>query len=258
MPRARLMEIVDEAKRQRLINAQRARVMRIVDRWVARPEAVGLHPREAAILYLHEAIHSNRHKDAPDALKMGRLILAASESVRRAILLAILKALAHAPLDACTWQVNVLGDLRLVHDFHWNPLIKSLLRSRAVADVNWLVAVLDGLSGVAYRFNSKYPVNSYDFPFSTLVRYVVKHANSVPHNRLTPAANAFMESLKREVAHDLVKLKGYKNAEARLLAQQPERWFVKRDRGAIEALQEWLSAATQQPDAGDVPTSSAE
>jgi hypothetical protein len=62
---------------------------------------------------------------------------------------------------------------------------------------------------------------------------------------LSPAANAFIDSVKRAVAHDLVELKGYKKAKAQLLAQQPGQWFAKRDRSAIEAIQEWCSVAAQ-------------
>ncbi|APR82787.1 Hypothetical protein A7982_08136 [Minicystis rosea] len=248
---SKLSSTLDDAERRRVIAAEQARVRRIADRFLAQERSLERHPTGAAIVYLHEAIHFDRAAEGPSATPVGRLLTSASEGARRRVLLAVLDALARSPELASTWEVNVISDVRFVHDHHWGPLVKALLRTRATVDEALLVAILERLSLLANRFDSKYPKSSYPFPFSTIVRFVQKHASALPPAAVAPAAQALLDSIERAVSNDLVTMKGYKKAEARTLAERPGEWFAKTDRAAIDIIQS-LAAAAQSHAAPDV------
>jgi len=189
----------------------------------------------AAIVFLHESIHAREPEDLTTS-RVGGLILHASPSARRLILLAVLSALARAPLEASSWQVNVICEVRFVHDYRWGFLIKALLRTKLMPDDELLCSILERLSNLVDRLNSNYPMNSYEFPFATIVRFVNKHLPTCSSDRVRPAIAALFDRIKEALTHDLVALKGYSEQEAPALAATPDKWFTKKDRTAIELI----------------------
>jgi hypothetical protein len=238
MHMSRLDGIYGEADRQRVIAAERTRVDRIIKKFLARRTPLELRPASAAIVFLHESIHAHLDGDDAKQTKVGRLILESPEQSRCSVLLASLGALTQAPLEASSWEVNVICRLCFVHDYHWGGLIKAILRSRLIVSDDLARAILVRLSNLADRFDSNFPMNTYQFPFAALVRFVVK-APLASRELVMPAVKTLIEAIRQAVARDLVKLKGYSEVEAETLAATPARWFTKADRGAIELLERW-------------------
>ena len=230
--------ILGDAERKLAIANERARVVRVVNKFLARPTPLELVPVSAAIAFFHESIHADLDTDDPTQTKVGRLILESSEKARCSILLAAVRALAQAPWEAPSWRVNVICDLRFVHDYRLGGLIKAILRTRPRVSDDELRIVVLALSDAASRFESNFPMNTYPFPFAALVRLVVK-ASPVHRDVIAPAVKQLIAAIRQAVARDLVALKGYSDLEADNLSATPARWFTKADREAIELIERW-------------------
>lgn len=234
------MAFQTESERFRMISEEQARVRDMVNEFQASPEPLELRPMMAAEVFLHESIHAGG--DAKDVKRciVGAMILNASDEGRRLILLAILDALPTAPWEAPSWMPNVICNLRFVHDYHWGMLIKAILRSRPPANHEFVKGILEGLSKLTDRFNSQFPCNSYEFPFSNLVRYVDKQIPTCSVERFMPSIKRLLASIQKAVARDLVNLKGYSTSESKSYTKDLKRWFKKEDRTAIGLIEGWL------------------
>ncbi len=240
---------LSDDERHHVIACEQKRVKRVIKRFLAGRTPVELRPTTAAIVYLNESIHESIHSSLDvgrDARKMktGCFILKSSDLSRCLILIASLEALARAPLTAPSWEVNVICALRFVYDYHWGGLIKAILRTRLSVDNAFVTAVLHKLSNLADRFDSKFPMNTYEFPFATIIRFIKKHIAVCSHNEIAPAAKELLDNIKKAVAHDLVSIKGYNQAQALSLAAKPELWFTKTDRIAVETIIDWVSTTS--------------
>lgn len=233
------LKFVDGSARRRAIAERQTRVRQVVRDLLARPLPLDQHPLRAAVVFLHESIHTPGDAKDVKRCQVGSAILDSSVHTRRLILLAALNALRDAPLKAPSWMENVHGYLRFVHDYHLGMLIKAILRSRPAANEDLLEGILKALSRLAGRFNSNYPANSYEFPFALVVRFVDKQMPRRSVDSLAPAVKNLLASLKAAVAHDLVSLKGYRKAESKVLSAHPGRWFTKADRSAMELIESW-------------------
>lgn len=226
----------DFETRRAIIAIQRAQVRRVIRKFLARPHPIESWPTIAAIVFYHEAVYRDLEPKVA-ATQVGSRILNSSESARSSILLAVLKALARAPLDATIWKINI-SEVRFVHDYYWGALIKAILRRRLKPDENFLIEILDCLAKLANRFDSYLP-NSYHYPFPTVVRFVDKNIRSCSLDRMRPATTALLNSIKKAVARDLVREKGRRKSEAEAQSKEPGKWFVKSDREAIELIESW-------------------
>jgi hypothetical protein len=232
------MEFLTENERLRAIVDEQARVREMISEFRASPEPLELRPEKTVMTFLHESIHTGGDAKDLKRTKVGGMILSASSDARRLILLAALKALQDAPKEAPSWEVNVIGNVRFVHDYHWGMLIKEILRSRPAATEDFVKGILERLSDLADRFDSYLP-NSYEFPFSSLVRYVHKHI-VVWSVKVNPTVKELLASIKDAVAHDLSSLKGYSKAKSKTLSTDPGQWFKKTDRDAIRLIESWV------------------
>jgi len=237
----RLAANLSREERQRAIANEQARVRRIVDRFLAGRAPLELRPSTAATVFLYESIHTNPYSDDASKTKVGRFILDASDGARRLMLLTSLAALVRAPMAAPSWQPNVFGNIRLVHDYRLGGLIKAILRTRPTISDEFARAILVSLSALAGRFDSDLPTNSYHFPCAALLRFIEK-AMPVPSSSLLPVIGILRDAVREAVANDLVALKGYDAAEAKQLSANPGRWFTKKDREAIELIERWASS----------------
>ena len=139
-----------------------------------------------------------------------------------------------------SWEVNIICDLRFLHDYHWGRLITAILKTRIAVSDELLTSTILSLSDLAARFDSNFPMNSYPFPFAAVVRFIDKHLATHPRGSVAPAVETLFSSIRTAVANDLVSLKGYSAAEAPTLAADPGRWFKKADREAIAVIEKWL------------------
>jgi hypothetical protein len=238
---SRFVDYLSEEELRRVIANEQARVRSVVDKFLASRTPLEYRAKSAAIVFFHDAIHADPYGDDAKKTKVGRYILDGSEVSRRSVLLASLEALSRSPWESPIWQFNVRSDVRFVHDYHWGALIKALLRTRFNADIALIAAIIQRMSELADRFDSNFPMNAYPYPFAAIVRFVDKHMESCSHDVLTPAITKLFDSIKAGISRDLVTLKGYRKTEAQALANEPERWFVKADRAAIEKIRGWLA-----------------
>ena len=241
----RLGANLNREDRRRAIENQQARVGRAVGRFLTGRAPLELRPMSAAIIFLYEAIHTSPYSDDAIKTRVGRCILDESDAARRVILVASLDALVRAPVVAPSWQPNVIGDIRFVHDYHFGGLIKAIMRTRPALSDEFAEAIFMRLSALAGRFDSNFPANSYQFPFAALIRCILK-AMPLPSTRIFPVICKLLESIREAVAHDLVAVKGYDATEVKKLAATPGRWFGKKDREAIEIIERWVSSPLHQ------------
>jgi len=103
---SRFSRIRSEAKRELAIARERARVHRIVGKFLAKKTPLELAPMTAVIVFLHESIHADLSDAETKLAESGRLILASSLQARCLILTAAISVIAHAPLEDSIWKMS--------------------------------------------------------------------------------------------------------------------------------------------------------
>lgn len=222
------------------IKAEQERVRALVKSFLADSKPIERRLREFLKVFLLESIHTRGDTKDVRRCETGKMILASSDEVKRAVFVAILKALKTAPRAMDSWEPNVWGQTLFVHDYYWGFLIEEFLKSRLPATEECSRQVLIALAGLAGRWDDDYGfLMDYGYPFAKVVRYLDKQI--LPWSEeLQPEINALVKCISATVLGRLGRARQYGGIERKSLVGDPGRLFVKKDRDAIRLVQSWL------------------